>query len=110
MHLNLLCMSNSQQVSHFGNLNCLVLLFNKEKEIFTRQELKVLCLAIDRKSNKEIGDILFISIYTVKRHKANIADKLHIKGSKAFQDFLWDTAKMVLEYHKIDTKVSILHL
>ena len=31
------------------------------------------------KSNKEIGDLLFISVRTVERHRANIMSRLNIK-------------------------------
>jgi DNA-binding NarL/FixJ family response regulator len=71
----------------------------------TRQEFKVLQFASDGLSNHEIADNLFISICTVKRHKANIMSKLGITGKDDFRKFLFKSAKMVLENHKNGTFV-----
>ena len=43
------------------------------------QESKVLEHLVDGKSNQEIADILFISLYTVKRHVASIYKKTNMK-------------------------------
>ncbi len=45
----------------------------------SRQEEKVLGLMADGKSNQEIADELFISVYTVKRHCSNIYQKTGMK-------------------------------
>ncbi|QBG46846.1 response regulator transcription factor [Verrucomicrobia bacterium S94] len=42
----------------------------------TRREMEVLKLLADGNSNKEIGDVLNISLATVKLHIANLRDKL----------------------------------
>jgi DNA-binding NarL/FixJ family response regulator len=49
------------------------------KSILTTREIEVLKLIAEGKSNKEIGDLLFISMHTVERHRANIMEKLNFK-------------------------------
>ena len=48
-------------------------------ETLTPREREVLKLIAEGKSNKEIADLLFISIHTVIRHRANLTDKLNLK-------------------------------
>ena len=48
-------------------------------ESLSTRERQVLKLIAEGKSNKEIADLLFISIHTVMRHRANIMDKLNLK-------------------------------
>lgn len=47
--------------------------------ILTTREREVLKLIAEGKSNKQIADLLFISVHTVERHRANIMDKLNLK-------------------------------
>lgn len=47
----------------------------------TRRENEVLAEIATGKSNKEVGDTLFISIKTVETHKAHILDKLGLKNT-----------------------------
>jgi len=49
------------------------------KSILTPREIEVLKLIAEGKSNKMIGDQLFISSHTVERHRANIMEKLNFK-------------------------------
>ena len=49
-------------------------------EQLTRREKEVLALLVGRLTNKEIGERLFISTATVKRHAHNIYEKLNVKG------------------------------
>ncbi|BDR56423.1 response regulator transcription factor [Xylocopilactobacillus apis] len=54
----------------------------QEKELFetlTNRELEVLRLIGEGKTNKEIGDELFISLKTVKTHVSNILNKLDVQ-------------------------------
>jgi len=51
------------------------------KPILTNRESQVLKLVAEGKSNKEIGDALFISVHTVERHRANIMGKLNLKNT-----------------------------
>jgi len=48
-------------------------------EPLTTRERQVLKLVAEGKSNKEIADLLSISIHTVVRHRVNIMDKLNLK-------------------------------
>ena len=52
---------------------------SSKKTILTHREKEVLSLIAGGKSNKEIADILYISIHTVERHRANIMEKLDLK-------------------------------
>ena len=45
----------------------------------TTREREVLKLIAEGKSSKEIGELLFISVRTVERHRANIMEKLNLK-------------------------------
>ena len=49
-----------------------------ERETLTIREREILKLIAEGNSNKEIANLLFISIRTVERHRANIMDKLKI--------------------------------
>jgi DNA-binding NarL/FixJ family response regulator len=64
--------------------------FNAEgQEIeFTRQEEKVLRLAAQGHSNKEIGVILFIAESTVKCHRQRIMEKLGLTGKTEMMKYL----------------------
>ncbi len=73
------------------------------ENLLTRQEIRILELSADGLSNDEIGQNLFISTFTVKRHKANMMSKLNIRGKANFRKFLLKAVKMVLENHKNGT-------
>lgn len=47
--------------------------------ILTNREREVLKLIAEGKSSKEIAGVLFISVHTVARHRANIMRKLNLK-------------------------------
>ena len=53
----------------------------------TDAERRVMKLIAEYKSSQEIADELFISIRTVDRHRANIANKLDLKGAHALLHF-----------------------
>ena len=53
----------------------------------TEAERRVMKLVAQYKSSQEIADELFISIRTVDRHRANIANKLDLKGAHALLHF-----------------------
>jgi DNA-binding NarL/FixJ family response regulator len=55
---------------------------------FTRQEFKVLKLASEGLSNKEISSKLCIEETTTKTHRRNIMKKIGIKGKVAMMKFL----------------------
>ena len=46
----------------------------------TRREREIVKLLAEGKNSKEIAELLYISIYTVRRHRDNIMRKLEFKG------------------------------
>lgn len=52
-----------------------------QKKNITRREKEIIEQIIKKKSNKDIENVLFISIHTVRNHKHNIFKKLNIKNS-----------------------------
>jgi DNA-binding NarL/FixJ family response regulator len=52
-----------------------------EPDRLTIREREVLKLIAEGKTNKEIGDLLFISARTVERHRANMMEKLNLKNA-----------------------------
>jgi DNA-binding NarL/FixJ family response regulator len=55
---------------------------------FTRQEFKILKLASEGLTNKEIGDTQCIAESTVKCHRQNIMQKVGISGKSEMMRFL----------------------
>jgi DNA-binding NarL/FixJ family response regulator len=51
----------------------------KPKELLTNRERMIIKLVAEGKSNKEIGQVLFISRKTVEQHRAHILKKLNLK-------------------------------
>jgi DNA-binding NarL/FixJ family response regulator len=49
------------------------------EELLTFRQREILKLIAEGKSNKEIGDLLCISVRTVERHRANMMDKLNVR-------------------------------
>jgi len=57
------------------------LAFQKGKsDPLTKREKEVAKLLAEGKSSKEVAELLYISIYTVRRHRDNIMRKLDLKG------------------------------
>ncbi len=50
-------------------------------ELLTMREREVLHLLAEGKSNKEVAAVLHLSPYTVETHRANILEKLHLRGT-----------------------------
>jgi len=50
-----------------------------DTRILTMRQREILKLIAEGKSNKEIGDLLCISVRTVERHRANVMNKLNIR-------------------------------
>src|ERR1700730_16587554 len=49
-------------------------------DLLTPREREVLQLIAEGKSNKEVADMLNLSVYTVETHRANLMEKLKLKG------------------------------
>ena len=49
-------------------------------DLLTPREREVLQLVAEGKSNKEVANLLNLSVYTVETHRANIMQKLSLKG------------------------------
>ena len=49
-------------------------------DLLTAREREVLQLVAEGKSNKEVADLLNLSVYTVETHRSNIMEKLNLKG------------------------------
>ena len=52
---------------------------SQEKQPLTIRQREILKLIAEGKSNKEIGDLLCISVRTVERHRANMMSKLNVR-------------------------------
>ena len=52
----------------------------EKTEVLTMREREVLKLLAEGKRTKEIAEALYISPYTVRRHRSNIMEKLNIKS------------------------------
>jgi DNA-binding NarL/FixJ family response regulator len=52
----------------------------EEIDPLSMREREVLTLLAEGKTNQEIADLLYISIYTVRRHRDNLMRKLKLKG------------------------------
>jgi DNA-binding NarL/FixJ family response regulator len=44
----------------------------------TKREIEILSLMVDGKDSNEIAAALFLSVHTVRKHIANIYNKLHV--------------------------------
>jgi two-component system, NarL family, response regulator NreC len=51
----------------------------KPSSLLTKREISVLQLLAEGKSNREIAELLFISIHTVNAHRSNIKKKLNLR-------------------------------
>src|SRR5215469_3051050 len=49
-------------------------------DLLTPREREVLQLIAEGKSNKEIANLLNLSVYTVESHRANLMEKLNLRG------------------------------
>jgi len=49
-------------------------------DLLTSREREILQLVAEGKSNKEVANLLNLSVYTVETHRSNVMQKLHLKG------------------------------
>ncbi len=68
-------------LSHLLSSVLTTLALEEEKpEVLTMREREVLKLLAEGRKTAEIAEVLYISPYTVRRHRSNIMEKLHIKS------------------------------
>lgn len=60
---------------------------NPELENLTKTEKNIIRFISENKTSKEIAEILFLSPRTVENHRANISNKLGLKGSHSLLKF-----------------------
>ena len=49
-------------------------------DLLTPREREILQLVVEGKSNKEVANMLNLSVYTVETHRSNLMEKLNLKG------------------------------
>jgi two-component system, NarL family, response regulator NreC len=49
-------------------------------DLLTPREREILQLVAEGNSNKEVANLLNLSVYTVETHRSNVMQKLHLKG------------------------------
>lgn len=62
----------------------------------TSTEIKILKLISDKKTSKEIAEILFVSVRTVENHRNNICSKLDIHGANALLPFALENKHLLI--------------
>jgi DNA-binding NarL/FixJ family response regulator len=58
------------------------------ENLLTNQEIKIIKLASETFSNKEIAQKLFLAEGTVKKHRENVYQKLNVHGKANIRKFL----------------------
>ncbi|MEE1106801.1 nitrate respiration regulation response regulator NreC [Macrococcoides canis] len=69
---------------------------NDHLKILTKRELEILPLIAKGYGNKEIAEMLFVSVKTVEAHKARIMDKLELKSKPELVEYA--LKKKLLEF------------
>jgi two-component system response regulator NreC len=49
-------------------------------DLLTPREREILQLIAEGKSNKDVANLLNLSVYTIETHRSNIMEKLHLRG------------------------------
>lgn len=62
----------------------------------TPTELKVIRSIAEHKSSKQIAEEMFVSVRTIEQHRANIAEKLNLRGNNALLRFALDNRSELL--------------
>jgi DNA-binding CsgD family transcriptional regulator len=75
---------------------------NKDTDTeLTKREIEVLRMVTKGHSNKEIADLLFVSIHTVISHRKNISEKTGIKSASGLT--MYAILKKIIDMNEIDT-------
>ena len=70
---------------------------NPRLQNLTITEKKILKYISENKTSKDIADILFISYRTIENHRANISNKLNLKGSHSLIKFAIENKALLSE-------------
>ncbi|MBK8552122.1 MAG: response regulator transcription factor [Ignavibacteria bacterium] len=70
---------------------------NPRLESLTIAEKKILKYIAENKTSKDIAEILFISYRTIENHRANISNKLNLKGSHSLVKFAIENKTLLNE-------------
>ena len=73
-------------------------------DLLTPREREVLQLIAEGKSNKDIANLLNLSVYTVESHRSNLMEKLNVRGLPEL--ILYAVRKGIISY----LRTRILHL
>ncbi|MDQ3194397.1 MAG: LuxR C-terminal-related transcriptional regulator, partial [Bacteroidota bacterium] len=64
----------------------------------TLAEKRILKFIAENKTSKEIADVLFVSYRTIENHRANISNKLNLKGSHSLVKFAIENKSLLAEF------------
>jgi DNA-binding CsgD family transcriptional regulator len=82
-------------------LNSFLLDQNKDTDTeLTRREIEVLQMVTKGHSNKEIADLLFVSVHTVISHRKNISEKTGIKSASGLT--MYAILKKIIDVSEIN--------
>lgn len=62
----------------------------------TSTEMKILKMIAEKKSSREIADILYVSVRTVENHRNNICTKLDLHGANALLPFALENKHLLI--------------
>lgn len=70
---------------------------NPHLQKLTMSEKRILRYIAENKTSKDIADILFVSYRTIENHRANISNKLNLKGSHSLVKFAIENKTLLNE-------------
>lgn len=103
----LLCLNHVVQGKFYVSSSISDFLFTLNKKLkaggekygllkLTSTEMKILKLISEKKSSREIADVLFISVRTVENHRNNICGKLDLHGANALLPFALENKHLLV--------------
>ena len=80
----------------------------KKTDILTKTEKVIFVFICEGHTNREIADILHVSVHTVETHKSNIKNKLEIRSDVDFLAIaIDDEIDEIMEFYKLKKKVDV---
>jgi DNA-binding NarL/FixJ family response regulator len=103
----IICVNNVLQGKYYISGSISDYLFNwnnKIKEglekndlsLLTSAEMKILKLISEKKSSREIAEILYVSVRTVENHRNNICTKLNMHGANSLLKYTLENKKLLV--------------